>query len=183
MSWGLTTIWGACAYLNYNYKEEGLNLLEKISVQSLRGNPYGFDECNDSSTGVSLGASPQCWSAGLFIYAIDNCLFGIKGEDKNIILLDPKLPEKWSYAVRFEKRIKNSLFDMKLLRIKKEKKSFIQIDLTFKIGAKNNLIKIMRPREKIDVVNGFIKKSNDICTFVEAENKTGIIIEEYYVAV
>jgi len=177
-SWGLTSMWGACAYLNYGYREAGLTLLEQISRQSVRGNPYGFDECNDSHTGVSLGASPQCWSAGLFIYAIDNCLFGIRGEENNIISIDPKLPEKWLYAARLEKTMKNSLFDMNLLRRKKGKLVFVQMDLAFKKGAKTNLIKIMRPRKKMDVVNGIIKASNDKYTLVEVENKTGIMIEE-----
>jgi len=52
------------------------------------------------------------------------------------------------------------------------------MDLAFKKGAKTNLIKIMRPRKKMDVVNGIIKASNDKYTLVEVENKTGIMIEE-----
>ena len=171
-------MWGACAYLNYNHKDDGLSLLEQASKQQLKGNPYGFDECNDSDSGISLGASPQAWSAGLFIYAIDACLFGIKGEEKNIIVIDPKLPSKWSYAARLEKTIKNSLFDIKLLRRKRRGHNLIQIDLTFKKGAKTNLIKIMHPRAKMDVVNGFIKAGNDKYTLIEAENKTVIVIKE-----
>ena len=70
--WGLTSMWGACAYFNYNYNDDGLALLEQASKQQMKGNPYGFDECNDSDSGKSLGASPQAWSAGLFVYAIDH---------------------------------------------------------------------------------------------------------------
>ncbi len=177
-SWGLTSMWGVCAYLNYDYKDDALDLLEKISMQGLNGNPYGFDECNDSSTGQSLGASPQSWSAGLFIYAIDSCLFGIKAGERNIIEINPKLPSKWPYAARLEKKIKKSVFDIKLLRRTRKDVDFLQIDLTFKEGVEKNLIKIMHPRNEMDVINGVIKESNKTYTIIEPEKKTIIIIKE-----
>ncbi|MCK5177041.1 MAG: hypothetical protein KAQ92_04915, partial [Candidatus Aenigmarchaeota archaeon] len=120
----------------------------------------------------------QSWSAGLFIYAIDSCLFGIKACEGNIIKINPKLPAKWPYAARLEKKIKGSVLDIKLLRRTRKDVDFLQIDFTFKEGAKKNLIKIMRPRNEMDVINGVIKESGKTYTIIEPEDKTVIIIKE-----
>ena len=115
--WGLTTGWGAVAFLRYGMIHEGINCLDDYSYDCEKFQPGGLSEIVDAKSGKLLGTPDQAWSSSLFIYATDDLLFGIRPDiEKKIIAIEPKLPDTWGHMYRNGKIIAGNTFDLKIDR-------------------------------------------------------------------
>ncbi|MFH1432753.1 MAG: amylo-alpha-1,6-glucosidase [archaeon] len=115
--WGLTTGWGAVAFLRYGMTETGLNCLDDFAYDSERFQPGALSEVIDAETGSLLGTTEQAWSSSLFIYAIDDYLFGIKPDmQDNHIRIEPRIPDTWGHMYKTGKKAGAHTFDLKIER-------------------------------------------------------------------
>ena len=126
-SWGLTTGWGASAFLNYNYLNEALNLLEIMAKEIYQNTIAGMNECVNSETGELIGCGSQLWSSAMYIYTIEEHLLGIKPNVlRKKLTITPKIPENTEYYRR-NKKIGDSELDIYIKN--KDKKITIELDL------------------------------------------------------
>ncbi len=118
--WGLTTGWGAAAFLRYGMIREGLSCLDDFAYDCEKFQPGALSEVVDAETGKLLGATDQAWSSSLFIYAVDDFLFGIRPDMlKKVIVIEPKFSDYWGHMYRCGKIAGNNVFDMKIERTSK----------------------------------------------------------------
>lgn len=166
--WGLTTGWGAAAFLRYNMVHEGLNCLDALSYDCEKFQPGALSEIVDSETGNLLGAPDQAWSSSLFIYAVDNFLFGIRPEmQKKHITIEPKIPESWGHMYRFGKNIADSTFDLKIERTAEG----LEIRMDFHEKPKMLTCELIMPEWVANVVYKQKKRKSRKISFVpEKEN-------------
>ena len=115
--WGLTTGWGACAFLKYDMIKPGVECLKSMAYDSERYGIGTISECLDAKTGELLGSPMQAWSSGLLVHAVDSYLFGISADlIKNELTLEPKLSDDWGHMYLHGKKIGNSTFDIMIDR-------------------------------------------------------------------
>ncbi len=113
--WGLTTGFGAVSFLRYGMVGDGLRCLECFVSDCGKYQPGALSEVVDAESGALLGAADQAWSSALYLYAIDDYLFGIKPDMVNgVIYIEPRIPEGWEHMQRTEKIVGNHAFDLKI---------------------------------------------------------------------
>jgi len=97
--WGLTTGIGAVSFLRYGMVSDGLRCLECMAQIAEN---ISRERCQKFLTLIA-GASraqDQAWSSALFMYAVDDFLFGIKPDMINgVIYIEPRIPEGWSTCI------------------------------------------------------------------------------------
>ncbi len=102
-SWGLTTGWGACAFLRNDDIDTGISLLNIMAKEIQENGIGGMNECVDSEFGNLIGASSQLWSSAMYIHSIDGYLLGI---DANVLRKEIRLKPKIREGMSVERRAK-----------------------------------------------------------------------------
>ncbi|MCK4551085.1 MAG: hypothetical protein KAT91_03975, partial [Candidatus Aenigmarchaeota archaeon] len=156
--WGLTTGWGACAFLNYDMIDDGIECLKALAYDNDRFGIGALSECVDAATGALLGCPQQGWSSGLLVHATDSYLFGINADMiKKEIEIEPKLSNDWGHMYRHGKKIGNSSFDMTIDRTAYG----LKIKIVFDEKNDDLNCKLTLPSEYVKItVNGTLKTKN-----------------------
>lgn len=116
-SWPLVTLWSAGANFRYGRIKEGLSLLNKVAQNVDKDQLGALPECIDPETGDLLGCSSQAWSEALLLHVVDRYLFGIEPNlAADELILHPQLPQDWQQAARHQKKIGDTVCDLKLTR-------------------------------------------------------------------
>ncbi len=166
--WGLTTGWGAVAFLRYGMISEGINCLDDCSYDCEKFQPGGLSEIVDAKSGKLLGATDQAWSSSLFIYAVDDFLFGIRPDvGKKMLAIEPKLPDAWGHMYRHGKVIGDNIFDLKVER----STDGIEIRIDFRQKPKNFICELTMPEWINQIMYKGKKTKKRKCRFsLEKEN-------------
>lgn len=155
-SWGLTTGWGAVAFLRYGWITEGLKCLDDFAYDCNKFQPGALSEVLDSETGNILGTPDQAWSSSLYIYAIDDFLFGIRPNmQKKTIVIEPRIFDHWGHMYRNGKNIGTYTFDLKIERTS----TGLDINIEFKQEPKDMICELILPKW-IDCIHHNNKKIN-----------------------
>ncbi|MCK5474812.1 MAG: hypothetical protein KAI53_05385 [Candidatus Aenigmarchaeota archaeon] len=156
--WGLTTGWGACAFLNYDMIDDGIECLKALAYDNDRFGIGALSECVDAATGSLLGCPVQGWSSGLLVHATDSYLFGINADMiKKELGIKPKIPDDWGHMYRHGKKIGTSSFDMTIDRTAYG----LKIKIVFDEKNDDITCKLTLPSEYVKItVKGTLKTKN-----------------------
>lgn len=129
----------ACLDLEKNNIEAGLGLLNKLAQSMNENSPGLVSESLNSEKGNSIGNESYIWSYAMIVQAIDRYLLGIKPNlIKNVLKLEPKLPDDWDKMERTNKRIGENKLSIKYTR----NGNRLEMDLSLEEKSLNGIKKV-----------------------------------------
>ncbi|MEM5812224.1 MAG: amylo-alpha-1,6-glucosidase [Candidatus Aenigmatarchaeota archaeon] len=165
--WGLTTGAAACTYLKHNRIYNGVICLKAMASEMGINAVGSSGEALNADTGELLGCGMQAWSSAMFITAVDGFVFGIIPElDKNLINIQPRIPDDWNYMERFGKRIGKHKMNLLIRR----DHARLVVDINFDSSPLLDAKLVLPSNIKKMIVNGKVFIGNSVCFELRRQN-------------